>query len=129
MWKGDEDASFADGEGDGRADFWRVYDVHWDEITERVSRFFSGQTGFFRFFSERSLREARTQTYELARRACLEGDWSAYEENLRQRAVQYARARITFEDWYKLIALIRDVVSAGILEAYESDRARDERAR
>jgi len=115
---------FEDRDGQGLLDFWHVYDAHHEEVSESMARALSADAQLSRIFDGPGIAGLRKQTRELGRRCVRDGDWSAYEEQLRASATNYARAGLTFERWYVLTVCVANVVTPHLVTAYGGEPAR-----
>jgi PAS domain S-box-containing protein len=90
------------------ADFWRVYDGHYDRINERalVAALEDPQFGpIVRAMSPAELAAQQADGRDRMRRA-IGGAWSEYEANLRREGVVYAMMGIEYGAWHRLIRVV-----------------------
>jgi signal transduction histidine kinase len=115
---------FEERDRQGLLDFWHVYDEHYDEVSRSMAHALSADAKLSRIFDGPGVVGVRKQTRELVRRSVTDGDWSAYEAQLRASAANYARAGLTLERWYVLTICLSDVVTPHMVQAYGGESAR-----
>jgi len=116
-------SSLDEEEREMRLDFWRIYDAHYDAVSQSMATMFAADPKLCRIFDQRGVYSVREETRALVRRA-LDGDWSAYEARLRASAVDYARVGLTFEGWYVLTVCLADVITPHMIAAYGGEPRR-----
>jgi signal transduction histidine kinase len=115
---------FEERDRQGLLDFWHVYDAHYDEVSRSMAHALSADAKLSRIFDGPGVVGVRKQTRELVHRSVTDGDWSAYEAQLRASAANYARAGLTLERWYVLTICLADVVTPHMVQAYGGESAR-----
>ena len=90
----------------GLHDFWRVYDRHYDEISElsMVDAREHPEFGpLIAGLTAEMLQAQRVHGRDMLRRA-VDGEWEAYVADLRQQGENYARMGISLQGWYDLVS-------------------------
>src|ERR1043166_4491245 len=85
-------------------DFWRVYEARYDEVLAGTMRELVEHPRLgpmMRAMAEEQRPEQNRASRERLRRA-IEGEWEAYEQNLRQQGKLYAVSEISFSEWYDI---------------------------
>jgi signal transduction histidine kinase len=105
-------------------DFWRVYDSSFDAIIAAtlpiLVRAPEGGAGL-RSLSPDAAAAAQSEAREHLRRAIVDGDWATYEDDLRARAVSYARRGLTLTGWHEIASTFVCCVTPLLLRAYRDD--------
>ncbi len=113
--------------GDGRLDFWTVYDAQFDSMTAALAESIARDPDLaplIRGHDEAASRAEARQSHELMRRALLDGDWEPYEATLRQQGGTYARAGLPLAAWSRLVNMLRTELLPHLVSAYSSDPGR-----
>ena len=114
-----------------RADFWRVYTAHYEEVFARsMEAIVSHPTlGAFVAGMSHADREAqRAASYALTRAALLDGEWEPYAASLRVQGEMYARIGIDFGAWQELARMYQGIVVPLLVQDLSHDPARLSRA-
>ncbi len=106
---------------DGLKEYWRVYEVHREEITAELLLMARKHPEFnFILQNGPSLQSEGEQnsTVEMQHRAIFEGEWEPYLKNLHRQGVLYAQAGLSFQAWFEIVGVFRRQMFPHLLEAY-----------
>jgi PAS domain S-box-containing protein len=110
----------------GAADFFAVYERHYDSIQASTMEAAQRHPEFgaiVRSMPAAVMEAQQVESHERMRRA-FDGDWGAYELDLRVQGATYARMGISFRGWYDLIRGYAFVMVPHLVETYGDDRER-----
>ncbi len=108
------------------ADFWSVYEDHFDAIQSSTSRKAEAHPQFgpiLRAIPPEVLADQQAASRERLRRA-VAGDWEPYLENLREQGTAYARMGLDFAAWYDIVGGFSADLVPLLVEAYAADPRR-----
>ena len=106
---------------DGLKNYWRVYEVHREEIAAELLRLVRKHPEFKFILQNRPALqpdEEQNGSVELQRRAIFQGEWKPYLENLHEQGVLYAQAGLSFQAWFEIVGAFRRKMFPYLLEAY-----------
>ncbi len=110
----------------GLEDLWRVYDAHYEEISEQSERALATDPDFGPLLASmprEELQQQSTRSREMLRRAIMEGAWQPYFDDLRQQGAGYAVMGMSFISWFRALSVIRPLIMQHLRAAYpEPDR-------
>jgi hypothetical protein len=102
-------------------DYWKVYEVHREEITAQLQAMAS-QHAEFKFILQNTAAqptaEEQARNRELQRNAVLHGEWEPYLKNLQRQGMGYAQAGLSFHAWFELIAAFRQYMMPHLVNTY-----------
>ncbi len=107
-------------------DFWRVYDASYEAMQDSALEAVVDHPVFGPLIAsipeEQRLRQ-NGESRALFLRA-IEGDWAAYEANLRSQGQTYAAMGVSFRDWYDIMRIVYRHLLPPMVSAYgqEPDR-------
>jgi len=102
-------------------DFWEIYDTHYDELTKATSDALADDPAFgpiLKVMSPAQQEENNRRSRRLIRAAILDGDWTAYAQDLKAQGAVYAQAGLQFSAWFGVIGVFRDLMAPHLLAAY-----------
>jgi two-component system, sensor histidine kinase and response regulator len=111
----------------GAADFYAVYESHYDSVQALTLEAAAGHPEFgpiLRSMTAEMLAAQDRDSRERLRRAFVDGDWEPYETDLRVQGATYAKMGISFTGWYDLIRLYAKAIVPRLVETYSSAPAR-----
>jgi rsbT co-antagonist protein RsbR len=114
-------------ERQGLADFWQVYDAHYEEITQESMQALATDPDFgplIQSMSAETLQEQNRRSRELLRPAMEDGEWSAYFADLHEQGAGYARGGLSFVSWFRALSVVRPLILRRVRAAlgYDPDR-------
>ncbi|MDP1822218.1 MAG: response regulator [Archangium sp.] len=119
-------AWFSTQEAEGLADFWAVYDEHYDALNASALKAVALEPSFAALLATMTPEQLATEQ-RLGRervRRVMAGDWQDYEAHLRLQGTVYARLGITFSSWYRLVRIAARDLTPLVVTAFASEPAR-----
>jgi len=105
----------------GLQDYWRIYEVHRQEITGKLVQM-AGEHQEFKFILQNTPPKPVTGDedpgIQLQRKAIFDGDWGPYLDSLQALGRQYAQAGLSFHAWFEAVAAFRKFMIPHVLDAY-----------
>lgn len=113
----------------GLQDFWRVYDAHYEEISNDALTLLADDPDFgpvLASMTQQQREEQNRESRERMRRAIAEGEWDPYFSELRVQGLRYAQMGVSFAGWFRLLSIFRPLLSGFLLDAFREmpDRLR-----
>lgn len=113
----------------GLEDFWRVYDAHYEEISNDAQTLLADDPDFgpvLASMTQQQREEQNRESRERMRRAVVEGDWDPYFSELRVQGFGYAQMGVSFAGWFRLLTIFRPLLTRFLLDAFREmpDRLR-----
>jgi len=108
-------------------DYWQAYETHRDEVTAEIEKIAAAHPEFsalVRSMSPQQLAEQNRRTWELQRRAVIDGEWEPYLADLETQGATYAQMGIGFAAWFELISAFRKLLVPHLHTAYGTDSRR-----
>jgi rsbT co-antagonist protein RsbR len=108
-------------------DFWKVYDGHYDEITQESMEALAQDPEFGPLMASmpaEQLEHQNARTRQLTRRALLEGDWKPYFADLHEQGAGYARMGLSFSSWFRALSVVRPMITGRIRRSLEGEPER-----
>ncbi|HEX9823497.1 MAG TPA: STAS domain-containing protein [Actinomycetota bacterium] len=108
-------------------DFWKVYDVHYDEISDAATaglRVDPELGPLIESMPEEQVLTQRQVSRELMQKAIEEGDWGPYIENLRTQGAVYAETGLSFAAWFRAVDEVRPLATKHLFDGYRDDPER-----
>ncbi|HVY49864.1 MAG TPA: PAS domain S-box protein [Minicystis sp.] len=108
------------------ADFWAVYDAHYDDIQRALQALAAGHPEFgplLRAMTPEQLAQQNAQSREALRRA-VHGGWAEYEKNLMEQGAVYARMGIGFGSWFEIVRATNRELVPRLVRAYATEPER-----
>lgn len=108
-------------------DYWQVYEAHRDEVNAEITKIAAAHPEFsalMRSMNAQQLAEQDRRTWELQRRAVLDGEWEPYLADLETQGATYAQMGIGFAAWFELISEFRKLLVPHLHTAYGTDSRR-----
>ncbi len=106
---------------EGLQDYWSVYESHWEEIDAELLQMAANHPEL-QFILNNPARqptvEEREDSLERQRRAFLQGEWKPYLDNLQAQGFLYAKAGVSFQTWFEIVAAFRKHIMPYLLGAY-----------
>lgn len=106
--------------------FWNAYELHYDEIQERLTAFATDHPiwGAVVANLDPDIRQQRdAQSRRLMREAIVDGNWDPYVEDLVAQGRTYAQQGISFAGWFELVSVFRTYVRPFLFDAYRTAEA------
>jgi len=113
--------SLSSKEMDGLKDYWKIYEVHREEITAELLRMVQAHPEFKFILENAPSRQGdggQDPSVELQRRAIFEGEWEPYLMDLRRQGMLYAQAGLSFQAWFKIVGAFRQHMMPLLLDSY-----------
>lgn len=110
----------------GFADFWRVYEAHYDAISDNSMRVAAGDPHLARLIAAippEQLAALRTDGRRRLQEA-VAGAWAAYNDYLQAQGEQYAREGVPFSSWSRLVNAAAADVTTRLVQALSIDAPR-----
>ncbi|MGH2528365.1 MAG: STAS domain-containing protein [Actinomycetota bacterium] len=104
----------------GLEDFWRVYDAHYEEISNDAQTLLADDPDFgpvLASMTQQQREEQNRESRERMRRAIVEGEWDPYFSELRVQGFGYAQMGVSFAGWFRLLSIFRPLLSGFLLDA------------
>lgn len=113
----------------GLEDFWRVYDAHYEEISNDAQTLLADDPEFgpvLASMTQQQREEQNRESRERMRRAIVEGEWDPYFSELRVQGLGYAQMGVSFAGWFRLLTIFRPLLTRFMLDAFREmpDRLR-----
>lgn len=108
-------------EKQGLQDYWKVYEVHREELTAEIAKMASSHPEFKHILQNPSAQptdEQQARNLEIQRNAILHQDWEPYLTNLQQQGMNYARTGLSFRAWFELIGAFRKYMMPHLVNTY-----------
>lgn len=108
-------------------DFWKVYEAHYDEITEESKEALADDPEFgplLQSIPAEQLEHQSRQSRHLIRRAMLEDDWEPYLADLHEQGAGYARMGLSFVSWFRALSVVRPMITRRLRTAFEGEPER-----
>lgn len=108
----------------GLEDFWKIYDAHYDEITQESMEALSKDPEFGPLLASMPAEQREhqnRQSRQLIRRALLEGDWKPYLADLHEQGAGYARMGLSFASWFRALNVVRPMITRRVRTALEDE--------
>jgi len=108
----------------GLETFWKIYDAHYDEITQEGLQALSQDPEFGPLLASmptEQLEHQNRQSRQLIRRALLEGDWEPYLADLHEQGAGYARMGLSFASWFRALSVVRPMITRRVRTALEDE--------
>jgi rsbT co-antagonist protein RsbR len=108
-------------------DFWKIYDAHYDEITQESMDALSEDPEFGPLMASipaEQLEHQNAQSRALTRRALLEGDWKPYLADLHEQGAGYARMGLGFSSWFRALSVVRPMITRRVRRSLEGEPER-----
>ena len=108
-------------------DFWKVYDAHYDEISEAAADHLKDdpEVGPLIESIPEDQRAAQNRvSRELMQKAIEEADWGPYMEHLRSQGSVYAEGGLSFGAWFRIVDEVRPMATQHLFDAYRDDTER-----
>ncbi len=118
---------FSADEKRGLQDYWRIYESHREEITEKLLHLASKHAEFKFILQEaRSTQsdEGQAASLERQRRATLQDEWGPYLDSLKEQGRHYAQAGLGFYAWFEITGAFRGYLVPILLDAYQTSPKR-----
>ena len=101
-------------------EYWRVYERHHQEVNDELTVALAPHPEFgpvLRMMSPEMQQAQNAKSFELQRRAVIDGDWEPYLADAREQGATYAKMGISFGGWFEVIAMYRSMMQPRILAA------------
>lgn len=107
-------------ESAGLQDYWRIYELHRDEIDAELWRLITSIPQFKSDLEGMDLKTSPEQqaNVERQRRAIYHNDWHPFLASLWLQGQMYAHTEIGFRVWFEIVSQFRRLVRPYLLEAY-----------
>jgi len=113
--------SLTSDELEGLKDYWKVYEVHREEMVAESLRMARERPEFkfvFRNGSSLLIEAEQNAIVESQHRAIFNGEWEPFLKDLRREGVLYAQAGLSFQAWSEVIGASRRTMLPFLLDAY-----------
>lgn len=108
-------------EKQGLQDYWKVYEIHREEINAKLQEMAS-QHEEFKFIlqntASKPTAEEQARSREFQQNAVLRGDWEPYLKNLQRQGMVYAKTGLSFRAWFELVSAFRMYVLPYLVNTY-----------
>ncbi|MBI3074273.1 MAG: PAS domain-containing protein [Deltaproteobacteria bacterium] len=108
-------------------DFWAVYNKNYDTVREVTLDAANRDPVFGPIIAAMppgQLDRQSAESRERLRRAVETGDFAAYEVNLREQGIAYARMRVPISSWYQIVAAFSRRLTPLLVKTYGRDTTR-----
>ena len=108
-------------------DFWKVYEIHRQELVAEFLRMAQVHTEFNHivqnglFFRPGG---GGTDIIDLQHRALFQGEWDPFLQELKREGVLYAQAGLSFPLWFKIVGISRKSLIPFLLDTYRESPER-----
>ena len=105
----------------GLKDYWKVYEIHRDDITTALMGMAGDHPEFKVILQNQTYRQTeaeRNTGIELQQRAIFEGEWEPYLKNLRIQGMLYAQTGLSFQAWFEIVGAFRRYMVPHLLDSY-----------
>jgi rsbT co-antagonist protein RsbR len=110
-------------EREALAEFWAVYEPHFDEVMDDVEREARQHPELAGFVAVTGPAE-RAERREQIRRAIVEDDWSGYLARIHQIGTRYAEAGLSFGAWFGAGRALRMRITPLVVDAFGTEPER-----
>jgi PAS domain S-box-containing protein len=117
---------FRPSEAKALADFWHVYEEHYDEMQAVTQELAAGHPEFgpiIRAMTPEQMAAENARSREKLRRA-IAGAWGEYQADLETQGAVYARMGLSFASWFELVRAMNRELVPHLIRAYGSDPGR-----
>jgi rsbT co-antagonist protein RsbR len=108
-------------EREALAEFWGVYEEHFDEVTDAVEEDARGHPELAAFVGGTAERSERR---EQIRSAIVDDDWGGYQARIYEAGARYAQAGLSFGTWFGAGRALRVTIIPMIVDALRSEPER-----
>jgi anti-anti-sigma regulatory factor len=110
-------------EREALAEFWGVYEQHFDEVTDAVEQDGRDHPELAAFVGATRLAD-RSERREQIRSAIVDDDWHAYQAGIYEAGTRYAEAGLRFGAWFGAGRALRVTIIPLIVDALRSEPER-----
>ena len=112
---------------EARADYWAVYDAHYDAIQEQTDVASAAHPVFGPILAampDKAIEAQHAQARRDMAKVCGDGDWAPFAAKLQGEGVNYARLHVDLYDWHDHVRLMTNFVVPFLVQAYGAEPPR-----
>jgi PAS domain S-box-containing protein len=104
----------------GLADYWAVYSRCYDQVLAEIMDFVAGHPEFGPILRSMppEMVAARNEKTRLLLERAVAGDWTPYDEDMKEQGAAYAKLGVTFGGWYEILRMVQWPLRPRLVEAY-----------
>src|SRR5687767_8365985 len=100
----------------GLRDYWQIYETHREPFMAALMRMVADHPEFASILQLESGQQEKS--FELQRRAIIEGDWDPYLKILKTQGARYAQMGHSLQAWFEMVGMLRKYMLPHLLAAY-----------
>jgi PAS domain S-box-containing protein len=114
-------------EKQGLKDYWRVYEIHREEITAQLAEMAIHHPEFKLILQNTAAQptpEEQARNRDIQKNAIFQDDWEPYLKNLQRQGMGYAQSGLSFHAWFELVDAFRKYMTPYLLHAFGEEPER-----
>jgi PAS domain S-box-containing protein len=114
-------------EKQGLKDYWRVYEIHREEITAQLAEMAIHHPEFKLILQNTAAQptpEEQARNRDIQKNAIFQDDWEPYLKNLQRQGMGYAKSGLSFHAWFELVDAFRKYMTPYLLHAFGEEPER-----